>query len=504
MANTVDVPKIGLAVVVGPPTDRVVVNKIGLGIVVGPVTSISVSAITLGIVVGPPEDAPSYAQITQAPVLVISDAYQPSAITQAPVLVVNLPLQGDKVTQIPVLVPMTPLPPPTPLPTVPEVPVKEIWKWETSVFISEQAKEQRMSLRAKPRITLDLNVVTIDEEDRRVIYQMIYDYGVSKFAHPMYQYSTVITQATLAGVTKIYFDPTKTDMRAGETIAVFDPDEDGTETYATIATVDVDGATLTEAITIDAPTNFMVAPAPEFYFANTPTIKMQSIAGAAAFQLISGEGRVQLRPAQSATLTTLNGIPILTKRPLADTDVEEAFNRNVTVLDNATAPADLLTNWKTPFISGERQFKAQRPADMDYWRKFSDTIRGRRTAFLLPTWRNDLPLYSTPALSATVISTSNIFYAKYFVGAAARYVMIRSNAGTIYRKVSDIVTHYDLNGQPQYVDLILSGNIGAAAGSNVNMIVSLMHLTRLDSDQIELNHYELDTIVSFNVRTIDA
>ena len=141
---------------------------------------------------------------------------------------------------------------------------------------------------------------------------------------------------------------------------------------------------------------------------------------------------------------------------------------------------------------------------MDYWRKFSDTIRGRRTAFLLPTWRNDLPLYATPALSATVISTSNIFYAKYFVGASARYVMIRSNAGTIYRKVSDIVTHYDLNGQPQYVDLILSGNIGAAAGSNVNMIVSLMHLTRLDSDQIELNHYELDTIVSFNVRTIDA
>lgn len=504
MASTINISKIGLAVVVKPPSARTVVSKLSMAVVVGPETSkIQISKISMAVVVAPVDDA-TYAEVTQLPLLVIDKPESDTELTQLPVLLINLPFQDSQVTQLPLLTIFTSKPTPSPLPMIPESPVTEVWRWETALNISENGKEQRASLRAKPRVQLEFQVILLNDTDHRIIYQTLFENSDKIFNHPLYQYSAKLTAGASSPDTKVYFNPARTDIRPGEAIALFDPHENGTEIYATVDTVDADGATVTDALGVDIPEYYMVAPAPKFYFNGVPAISMESISGSVAMKVMSEAGRVQLRPSQSVSLTTLDGIPVLTKRPLANDQVEEAFNRNVTVLDNATAPAVLRTNWTTPFISGERIFLAQRPADMDYWRKFSDTVRGRRTPFLFPSWRDDLPLSSTPTLGATVITTTNTYYAKYFAGFSARYIMIRSRAGTIYRRVQDILIHYDNNGTPSSVDLILASSIGAGAGANENMVVSLMNLCRLDTDEIVLEHYELDTLVRFSVRTVDA
>jgi hypothetical protein len=442
------------------------------------------------------------ARLTQVPLLMVNLPYQPSRVTQVPLLVVNLPIQGALVTQIAELMVWTPTPIPLPTPVVPEVPVKETWQYSTVVNIAERGKEQRSCLRAAPRVNMTFNALIMDESERRDVYQMLFKFISRVFNYPLYSHGTKLDAAALAGDTKLYFDPATTDMRAGEAIALIDPVTMRT-TLGTIVTVDSDGAT-TEALPVDVPRHWYVAPAPVFRASTNVGFNMGAIGGDFTLSMLGAQSRAVLRPGQSSgLLTTIDGMLLLDKRPLADDDVDEGFDQNVEWLDNGIAPPEPRTNWETPFISGERSFLVHRPSGMDYWRAVADNLRGRWKPFLMPTFRNDLPLYETPALSATEIKTSNVQFFDFWRSKAWRYIRIQSSAGVIYRKINEVVDSYDADGTPLYMTLKLSASIGAGAGANENMMISFCNTCRLDSDEFVMQHGPVDTIMTLKVRVVE-
>lgn len=441
-------------------------------------------------------------RITQIPILAVITAIQPARITQAPLLVVNLPIQGTLVTQVPALTLYDPTPIPLPSPVVPEVPVVETWEYLTVVNTAEGSKEQRSALRAEPKVTLSFNALILSEAERRNVYQMLFKFISRTFDYPNYVYSTNLTESAEAGDSKLFFDPAATDMREGERLALFDPKLEVT-TYAVIDSLDADGANLTEPLAADAHHSFHVCPAFEFRTSPVVGLLMRGVDGNFSLKLESTRVRAVERPDASPTLTTYGGMLVLDKRPLADDDVDEQFDQNVTWLDNSIAPPEPRTRWPVPFVGGKRQYLAHRPAGLDYWRAVAAALKGRQKSFLLPTFRDDLPRVANPALSATSFYSTNVQLFDFWRERTYRYLRIVTQNGVIYRYINEVLAEYDLSGQPLRVQIKLNTAFGGSAGDNIISMVSYANVCRLDSDAIHLTHEEVDTIVSIAVKAVN-
>ena len=421
-------------------------------------------------------------------------------ITQAAVLAVTYTIQGAMITQAPVMAVTSSPPLPLPLPIIPDVPLIEIWEWKTTLNIAERGKEQLSALRAHPRMGRKIESVILDEDERVSVYNMMFKYISQVFNYPMFHYGVKLDAAALTGATKLFFNPAHTDLRDGEVAALFSV-RTGITRYVNVSTVDADGATLAEALEFDVAASQYICAAPTFMITR-PSFSMNSISGTFSMDMDGAEVREVLRPDQSTTLETIDGITIIDKRPLAD-GVVEAFDRDITWLDNGVANPEPRFRWPTPFPSGNRSYLIHRSDGMDYWRAVASVLKGRQNPFLLPTFRNDLPLYETPALDAATISTTNFHFADFYRSKGWRYARIQSDAGVIFRRINDVAVQYDVDGNPTHATVNFDGTIGAAAGSNENLVISYMNTCRLNDDKIEIEHGYIDSVLSMQVRIVD-
>lgn len=443
-------------------------------------------------------------RVTQLPVMVLDAGARPVRVSQLAIMALALPRQPTRVTQIPVHVSNLPKPLPVPGPILPEVPVTEIWSWKTVVNIADKGVEQRSAIRANPRVSMEFDGVIFGSIDRLAVYQMLFDYIKKTFSYPLYMHSTKLTAVTSSGTAKLYFDPAATDMRAGEAIALYDRYLEKTD-LATILTVDADGATLTANVSADIPAHILVCPVSTFAMRQSVGLEMSTTAGEFSLKIDGATQRSVLRPNQASDLLTLvDGLLVLDKPILSEPGADEKMDQDVTWLDNDISSPQPRTLWRVPFINGTRQYVAHRPFGLDYWRAVGNYLKGRQKAFLLPTFFDDIPLAEQPALSATTIKSTNVIFFGFWRSKVYRYIRIHSNAGVIYRRILEVTANYDaVTQEPVTIDIKLSASIGGGAGANVIKAISFCYTTRLDSDDIVFEHYEVDSIVKLKIRTIE-
>jgi hypothetical protein len=444
------------------------------------------------------------ARVTQAPLLILDASEQPARVTQAPVLVLYQPLEGDRVTQAPLLVLYEPKPVPLPAPVVPETPLLESWTWLTTVKPGLDSKEQRFRLRDTPRYKQQINAIIQNEDDRRVIYNMLMRYLKTPFPYPLYQYNTYLTASATAGDTKLFCDTSRTDLRDGEQIALFDPELETTK-FLQATTIDADGVNLASAVPADIPASWQICPVIPFRITPSVGITMRNIEGKLGLVMESVSPRVFQRPGAEPTLTTIDDVLIVPERPLANDDVPENFDNGGTWFDNSYGAVDILNEWTNPHAMGERTYSFDRHSDrMDYWRGICDELKGRQGVCLLPTFRDDLPLRDPMVLNSVSFTSNNTNFFNWFLDTNYRYVQIETANGIKYRRVNSVVPHYDANGDPDWITVTLASSTGNTAGDNVISSISYMNLCRLDADEIKLTHYALDTEIVIPFKAVDV
>lgn len=442
-------------------------------------------------------------RLTQAPVMVVYNPFPEVRATQIPVLVINVPVQGALVTQVPVLTLWNPTPIPLPLPIVPEVPVTETWSYLTTVNIAEGSREQRSSLRENPRVSIGFSALILSDLDRYDAYQMLFKYIKQDFDYPNYVYSTKLNAASSQGSTSLSFNSAFTDLRDGDVAALFDMHLEVVE-FVTVDEVEADGCTLIEPLSRDIPAYWHVCPVSRYRIKGGAGLSMDSVSGNFELALETVKGRPVVRPLSVSPITTYDGLPLLDKVPLADRSVDENFDQNVVLLDNETSVAELRASWPVPFIGGRKSFLVHRPGGMDYWRHFADTVQGRQKSFLMPTFRNDLPLVNNPAIGSAVLLSSNIQFFDFWRERTYQYVYIRRKNGTVvYRRILEVTANYDPSGQPLSINVTLNSVIGNnAAGVDIDL-VSFLNRCRLNSDEINVEHFEVDSYVTLEIRTVN-
>lgn len=377
-----------------------------------------------------------------------------------------------------------------PLVLVPEVPVGEVWSYRSGVAKSRDGTEQRAALRSEPTITLKYTYV-LDNEERRALYRQILEYIPSEFIAPLYAYATRTLADMLAGNNIVYCDPTRTDIRDGDTIAILSSD-DVNFAMGEVVSVGTDTVTILDGVPFDLPAGSWIMPTRRTSLSDGAGISMVSMSGSSEMSLMGNDRRAVVRPDATPNLMAMfDGLPYLDKRPLANDDVPEEFAANVArVTDAADVRPTWFQTWKMPLIEGERSYLFKRPADMDYWREFADRTKGQRGSFLTPTYRPDLVPVSVAGALLTVEGTA---FASWSLHDTYSRLRFEAADGVSVRKVVSAVR------SGSNTVITLNTPLSAAPISRISFI----NRVRLATDEIEFSHGETESIVTVKLRTVN-
>lgn len=390
------------------------------------------------------------------------------------------------------------------LPYIPEQPVVETWEWLSDVLIALDSTEQRISVRRQPRRAINYRLL-IDQEERprRELYNTWYGRIGTSVVIPFYQYSTRITQDSLAPALKIYFDPTRTDLRDGESVVIHRSSTGGFFLLV-LSEIEPDGATLATPLLQDVYTADILAPATRCRLENLTGPRMTSVSGWINVKASTTEFRSSFnRPGSTAEIEEFDGLRILTPRQLTRNAVPEVFDINPTIVDNQTGLHKQYVSWLHAMVSGVRKFSIPRvlePVWMDWWRDFLTVTVGIREPFLIASWHRDLSLAVIPEPGASQLEIEQGGYSsQYWPYDTFKRIQLRnSNGEIVYRKVVSVT---DKPGGT--VLLLLNEGIPSEETWGEDFDISFLNRVRLVSDQVRLHHYALYTIVELSIRTTD-
>ena len=385
---------------------------------------------------------------------------------------------------------------------VPEVPVTETWEWLSDLMVATDGSEQRVALRGEvPRIELSFKAVFDSKEQIRRFYGDFLA-AVGRLWLPEYQYTTRTTAKTTAGTNVLYYDNTKTDIRAGEYVLIQTPSN---AALVEVASLTVSGALLTSNMLFDIPTDSLIMPGSPALIDNQTALARYAVDDVAEVSFnarLTRQRTVLTRTGSAVSLPQFLGVPVVEKRPLADELVKDEVSTGQVSLDNQTGVQDIISRWDYSRIGGPRTFKVNRmyaPQEMDYWKTVLAYARGQARKFWMPTFRQDLKVIVTPADAATNYTVEGTQYAeKVYSLPTHRYIEIETSSGT--HRTSIIGA--SISGGNSVI--LFDPAVPTGAGWKVINRISYLLPVRINDDKIEWKHYGLESLLNLSIRTAEV
>lgn len=394
------------------------------------------------------------------------------------------------------------------LPITPEIPVKETWKWLTDVQVTYGGVEQRIGLRKVPRRSMSTQMAFETEAEAREQYRILLS-ALGRLFIPYFQYSSIIAADANAGDSVLVFDTAKVDLRDEDYVLIIG------KNFARLVQLDAIGsnsATTQSPLSADIPKGSRVVSIFASILPNNLTLQRPAVNNRATMSLSSTATyprATHQRPGSTATLNSLAGFPILERRPLANDDLEYEFDTGQENLDAETGLFDVSTNWDFTKVESQFQFKVRRlgvdmcsgltgSQEMDYWRLFTDEMKGSLNNFLLSTYRPDQILAADVGLGSNSMIFVGPSYADNFWPAIPyHFLAITTEAGVHYAQVTGANKNIDGDSSISFTPALPS-----SPGWNNIVQVSYLLKQRIVDDTVELEHHAFDTFFSFRARTI--
>lgn len=392
---------------------------------------------------------------------------------------------------------------------IPEVPVNETWEWFTDIKIAFDGSEQRIALRAVPRRSLDTTLKFESEDELREEYKILQSANGHLFV-PYFQYNTTTTADAAIGDTVLAFDTSCLDLRDGDYVLLI---QNGGATLVQLDTVGTSSATLKVPLTQAVVKKTILCAIYASILPNNLSLHRPATNTTGELQINSSAmfpRSSHQRPGSTATMIQLDGYSILERRPLADSDIEYAFDTGQDELDAKTGLFDVDTQWNFTKSETTLQFRCRRlginecsgltgPEEMDYWRLFTDEMKGSQGTFLHSTYRDDQLVVGAVGAGATALTFAGSSYNDiFFAMEPFIYLAITTDAGIHYTKVQTTSKDGQGNSVANFLPALPSG-----AGWNNIQTVSYLLKLRIVNDQVQLQHDAYNTVFNFRVRTVD-
>lgn len=380
--------------------------------------------------------------------------------------------------------------------------IVETYNWKTDILPNTDGSEQRISIRTRPRRSLDIQLDLMDDADRKALYDKLYKVAALNIIVPTYQYQSVLKRDTVIGDNHIYCNPKRADLRVGEDLVLLD--RDGNFFFYRIQTVNADNVVITTALSqVIKKRGAKVVGGFAGRLPNNTALSMRSKSGNASIHVDFINPRTQLAyPDYPIALPLLDGLVMLLRRPLA-TEAQESFDSGIEIIDNETGIPSQYTSWDQRYVFGPRQYLINSYFDKDelqFWRTFLDYCRGQQRTFLTPTYRSDLvQAPGTPLLGSQVEVVGSEYVTQYFPVGTYRWIQIELDDGTTHETRVSAVESHGATSSISF-DAEIGGDLTGRSASRI----SYMLLSRLGSDTVTLTHDNTFSTLDLNLRAVKA
>lgn len=380
--------------------------------------------------------------------------------------------------------------------------IQEQFDWLTDILDNYDGTEQRIALRPRPRRKFTMSLTLLDDADRKALYDKLYKAIALSIIVPAYQYQSQLKADTIIGDNKIYCNPVRADLRAGESVIL--ATADGLFFYYRVESVNEDHVVISTAFAqVIKKRTTRVVGGFTGRLPDNSALSMQSRAGSSQLTISMVDSRDQIAYPDYPTTITLpmmGSFPMLLRNPLADSDAPEAFAAGLEVIDNEVGKPAQYTSWDQRYISGERNYLINWLFDKDemqFWRVFLDYCRGRQRQFYTPTYRQDLvPVEGYELLTGQIEVEGSDYATQYFESPTYKHIEIESSAGTFQLEVSSV----ENNGSSTVLHFAtpIDGDLTGATVSRISYLL----LCRLGTDSVLFTHNDTYSTLQITLRTI--
>lgn len=301
-----------------------------------------------------------------------------------------------------------------------DFPFSESLQFKTDVITHTGGKEQRIATLHNGRERYNCTF-RLTGNDRQRMRTLLFSWHDQTFGLPLFHEGTELTAATLVGATQFQITGgNSSDFRVGGLGLVF------TDQYTfDVVEFDTVSDTLLE-ITGTAenayPVGTRIMPVRTVRIVSQVKTKLWKYNELEEFNItFESTDNTTGMPAGDTSLwgnmSTYSGKLLLDECNAIGLDVDTIFDRNITVLDNATGIVTQKSEWDTDKRRSRKAFTARSRSAVQDLKALLRGLRGRQVSFWLPTFTNDLTMGATALAGSTNFDIENIDYRRFVNGA---------------------------------------------------------------------------------------
>ena len=381
---------------------------------------------------------------------------------------------------------------------VPEIPIKEEWRWTTDVLVSNNGKEDRIPLNRYPKRVFSGNYIFERVQDVRYHMALMFGGFGKPFQVGLYQYQVKLKERVAAGADTVTVNTARGDFRIGATAMIVEGD---TRELVVIADITADALTFEAPLVAAYGSRALVVPVTEVYSPPGASFQRGNLdkTASSGFTFVEVEPTGPfVAPENASVLTTFDSLVLLDRRAIG-TQFDMALDTGIVVQEYLGKP-DVFTPWNQSQWTFPLRWQCNRVfdnADWLWWMAFVDSIQGSSGQFLLPTFHSDVEIQIAGAPGTSVMTLKGHEFRDHYYGLDTfTRIVIESSLGRHFAKVTGITS---VSGNDR---ITFTPPLPAGAGWAVDQKFGFLMKVRIADDKVTCDHYGLHTDVTMAVRTV--
>ena len=381
----------------------------------------------------------------------------------------------------------------------PNEPMSQTLEYKTNIITKYDGSEQRIAVRSnEPRQTFSLSYTFITDDEIRDEKSRLFTSLLSPIVVPMWPEFASTDADVSAGVNTITGDFSELDVRATELIFIIT--ENDTVSQLVEVTSKTDSSIVLSNVTNFAfPAGALVYPAktiqpvgplgPDLYSVNAAEYDFTAIGK--DDRSLGGAG---------GTIATYNGLPYLSERPLNESPFGDKFTKNSEILDFGGS-FTIQSKQDYPNLTKDVSYFIGDRTTYQYFKKFLDTMYGRREKFYTPTFRPDIVGVAVVGGTNSIDIIPDDKLDSWLQSNANSHIRVVLNPGAVEFLVE--VDAYIDNGVGP-AELTVLTTVPNLDPSMEVVEINFLQLCRLASDSVSYSHYSLYSNISMKIQTVEV
>lgn len=363
--------------------------------------------------------------------------------------------------------------------------------WTTDVLAARDGTEQRVSLRAKPRRSLEFSIL-VGRDDAALLDVLLSAWQSRVYALPIWPDKAVLVATVTAGSMVVPLTSTNLEYEA-DGLLVIGSDSRNTEA-AEVLSVASNAVTLKQPLLQTWPAGAFVTPARTARLRVTQSVSRVTDAIARARLVFDIAGTTAI--AKQESTTTFSSSPVWITRPNRVRDVDADYLRLAEVLDFETGITVVDDHAARPFVRRSFDYLFKNRTEIATFKAWLAARQGRLTAFWHPTWEASIVPVKKILSNQTVMTVASRGYALYFNPMPGRTeaAFLHKNGTWYFRTISS----FGAGTMGDEEVMTINQPFGFDANPEDWLAIYFLEKTRLDADQIEIN-WQTDSVAEVSL-----